>query len=89
MTAEAPRIKRMFATQLPKILPKASSELPEKLAKRFTSNSGKEVPKETIVRPITMSEILNLLPIDEAPSTRKSAPFIRMTKPTTNRKYVT
>lgn len=83
--AVTPRIIRMFAMLLPKILPNASCELPEKLAMRLTSNSGKDVPKETMVRPITMSVILYRLPMEEAPSTNKSAPFTRTTKPMTKR----
>lgn len=84
--AEAPNINSILAIQLPKIFPSASSELPEKLANKFTISSGKDVPNDTIVRPITISEILNRLPIEDAPSTRKSAPLIRITKPTTKRK---
>ena len=68
--AEAPKINNMLAIQLPKIFPSASSELPEKLANKFTRSSGKEVPNDTIVRPITISDILKRLPIDDAPSTR-------------------
>nr|WP_281836070.1 hypothetical protein [Propionigenium maris] len=42
----------------------------------FTINSGEDVPKATIVRPITILGILNLLAKDEEPSTRKFAPQI-------------
>jgi hypothetical protein len=40
----------------------------------------------TTVRPMAISETLNLLARDEAPFTKKSAPLIRRTNPTaTNR----
>jgi hypothetical protein len=56
--------------------------LPCTLANTFTNNSGVDVPKATIVKPIIMLEILNFRAIDEAPSTNIPAPFIRATKPT-------
>jgi hypothetical protein len=51
----------------------------------LTNNSGVEVPKATTVRPIAIEEILNFLATEEAPFTRKSAPFIRITNPISNR----
>jgi hypothetical protein len=51
----------------------------------FTNNSGLDVPNATTVRPITKSETLNLLAIEEAPATRKSAPFISKMNPTMSR----
>lgn len=47
----------------------------------FTTSSGAEVPKATIVSPITISEILNLFAVDEAPETSISAPLIKNTNP--------
>jgi hypothetical protein len=47
----------------------------------FTTSSGAEVPMATTVKPITISETLNLLARDEAPSTRKSAPFMSNANP--------
>ena len=87
--AEIHKIKKIFAILLPKTLPIAISELPLKLARILITSSGAEVPKETIVRPMTKSEILNFLAIDEAPSTSRSAPLIRITNPTTKSKIVT
>ena len=87
--ADTPRISKMLATLEPKIFPSANCELPSKLAIRFTSSSGKLVPNDTMVNPITISDILNRFPIAEAPSTSKSAPLIRITNPTTNNKYST
>jgi len=39
------------------------------------------VPKATIVSPITKFDILYFLAIEEAPSTKKSAPLIKHIKP--------
>lgn len=47
----------------------------------FTTSSGAEVPKATIVSPITISEMLNLFAVDEAPETNISAPLIKNTNP--------
>lgn len=57
----------------------------------FTTSSGADVPMATIVRPIAISETLNLLAREEAPLTNRSAPFISKTKPTvtSNRLSVT
>lgn len=54
---------------------------PLRLELTFTTNSGAEVPKATIVSPITISEIQNFLASEEEPSTSKSAPLIRNTNP--------
>lgn len=54
------------------------------LAKILTTNSGADVPNDTTVRPITILDIFNLLAMEAAPSTNKSAPFIKTTKPITN-----
>lgn len=85
--ADTPKINRTLATLLPNTLPTASSALPLKLATRFTKSSGREVPKETTVSPMTRSDKLNFLPIEDAPSTNRSAPLMSKTKPRTNRKY--
>lgn len=47
-----------------------------------TSISGNDVPNDTIVRPITKDEIPRRAAIDDAPATRKSAPFISRARPT-------
>ena len=46
------------------------SELSLILAITFTINSGADVPKETMVRPMTSSETENLIANADAPSTR-------------------
>src|SRR3989344_1881722 len=83
-----PRISRILAMLLPRILPMAIWLLPWKLANRLTNNSGVEVPNATMVRPMAKSEILNLLAMEDAPSTSQSAPLIRAIKPIMRSKYV-
>jgi hypothetical protein len=81
--AKIPRIKKVLAILLPKIFPMAISALPLQLAKILIINSGTEVPKATMVSPITSEDTPNLRAKEEAPSTKKSAPFIRKIKPKT------
>ena len=83
---EMPRIKKTLEILLPSTLPMAISVLPLALATILTNSSGVEVPKATTVRPMTRSEMLNLLAIEEAPSTRKSAPLINRTNPSKKRR---
>lgn len=66
---------------LPIIFPKTISECPSKEAKELTTNSGAEVPKDTMVKPITRSEILFRLANAEAPSTSQFPPKIKLAKP--------
>lgn len=66
----------------------AMSVVPLKLAIIFTNSSGVEVPKATTVNPMTKSETFNRLAIDEAPSTRRSAPLSNKTNPMMSRIYV-
>ena len=54
---------------------------PSNEATEFITNSGAEVPKATIVKPITRSETLFFLAKAEAPSTSQFAPKIRPAKP--------
>lgn len=72
---------------LPNIFPMAMSVVPLKLAIILTDNSGVEVPKATTVNPTTRSETWNCLAMDEAPSTRRSAPLTNRTNPMMNRMY--
>src|SRR3989344_1082861 len=85
--AESPRISRILAMLLPKILPMAISVLPWMLAKILTINSGADVPNATMVSPITKAEMPNFLAIDEAPSTKKSAPLTRKANPAIRKIY--
>ena len=58
----------MFAILLPITFPTARSVFPFAAEKRLTVSSGAEVPKATIVRPITISETLSFFAIDAEPS---------------------
>lgn len=64
---------------LPMIFPIARPVFPSSAEKRFTDNSGVEVPKATIVSPTTIGGIEYLRAREEAPDTSKSAPLIRIT----------
>jgi hypothetical protein len=52
----------------------------------FTTNSGADVPKATIVRPITKSEILRRLAKPDAPLMSQSAEIVNKAKPMINSK---
>lgn len=65
----------------PKIFPVAISVEPFKLEIILTTNSGDDVPRATIVKPITKFETLNFLATEDAPSTNKPAPLITKMKP--------
>ena len=58
------------------------------LAKTFITNSGRDVPRATTVRPITNCDIPDFLPIEAAPSTRNLAPNNRAAKPAIKRMYI-
>ena len=79
--AAMPKINKVLEILDPIIFPKDMSEFPFMLAKTETINSGAEVPKATIVKPITKLEMPNFLAIDEEPSINISAPFIKKIKP--------
>ena len=55
--AEIPKIRNMLEMLLPIILPIPISAFPFRLATILTKSSGADVPKETIVSPITKSEM--------------------------------
>ena len=86
--AVTPKIRKILAILLPNTFPMAIPELPLKLAIKLTINSGKEVPKETTVSPIVISEIFIFFATAEDPVTKKSAPFTRHTNPKTNKIYI-
>lgn len=77
-----------MAILLPIIFPMVIPSAPSRLDVIFTTNSGAEVPKATIVSPITISETLSFFASEDAPSTSKSAPFTRMTNPIIKRTIV-
>ncbi len=72
--AISPRIKPKLKMLDPTTLEREISESPLNAAVAVTRNSGAEVPKATIVRPITRSETLYFFAIFEADSTIQSAP---------------
>lgn len=77
----AQRMRRIFAILLPTTFPRAISLFSCILAKRLTISSGIEVPKATIVRPITRLEMPSFFASEEAPRTRISAQPIRIARP--------
>jgi len=84
MSPDIPRIRAILNILLPMMFPKTTSLCPDMLEKIFTINSGADVPKATIVRPITISGTFALFAREAEPSTRKSAPFISKRKPPAN-----
>ena len=73
-TAVTPTIIKILKMLLPTTFPIESSALPLIADTILTVNSGAEVPKATIVRPITNDDMLNLLANAAAPSVKKLAP---------------
>ena len=72
--AVQPTIINVLKRLLPTTLPIAMSALPCSAPDILTANSGAEVPNDTMVKPITIGEILKRLAIEEAPSVRPFAP---------------
>ena len=85
ITAHTPKINRVLEILEPIILPKAMPELPLTLAKVLMTNSGAEVPKATIVKPIKKLEMPNFVAIDEDPSIIISATLIKKINPKINK----
>ena len=83
-TAVAPTTTSMLKILLPIMLLTAMALLPVRAEAMLTAASGALVPNATIVSPIIIDGIFNLLARSLDPSTKKSAPLIRRTKPTTN-----
>jgi hypothetical protein len=67
-------------------LPNEASLFPPSAESRLTISSGIEVPKATTVRPMAKLEIPYFLAADDAPLTRKSAPFIKIPNPSSKSK---
>ena len=78
---ETPRTTRMLKKFDPTTLATLISFWPARDDVILTAASGADVPMATIVRPITIDGTLNFLAMEAAPSTNKSAPFIRKKKP--------
>ena len=76
-----PKINKALKILLPITLPKTISPLPASIDFIDTANSGALVPKATIVSPIKTLDTLKLFAKEEAPSTKISAPFIKIINP--------
>lgn len=87
-SAAAPRISIMFARLLPITLPTAMPGTPVNAALRLTSSSGRDVPKPTMVRPITIGETSKRQAGATAPRTTISPPATRSTNPATREKSI-
>ncbi len=70
-----PSTNPMFAILEPMTLPITISESPDKTAAIEVANSGNEVPKATIVIPITNGDIPKESPIFSAESMNQSDPL--------------
>ena len=81
-TAERPTIISVLKRLLPTMLPILIAGAPWMLAKRLTMNSGSEVPKATMVRPMTISGILKRRASATEPSVSLSAPTSTKAAPT-------
>lgn len=85
MIAEAPMMTRVLKMLLPMMLPTLMSLLPRNTLKKLTMNSGRLVPMDTIVRPITNSLTCHFLAIPHAPSVNRSAPHNTSAMPNINK----
>ena len=80
--AAEPRTKVTLVMFEPMAFPTPIARLPDAAAIPETSISGAEVPKATIVSPITKRLTPKLLASPAAPWTKRSAPQTRAMKPT-------
>jgi hypothetical protein len=83
-----PKIRNIFAILLHNIFQIAMSVLLFTDANTFTTNSGADVQKATIVNQITIFEMRNFFATADDQSTSKSAHFTRSTNPITKRTYI-
>jgi hypothetical protein len=68
--------------------PIARSAFPRILEMTLTMSSDIDVPNETTVKPMTISDTFNRFAIADTPLTKVSAPLIRKTKPRIKKKYI-
>ena len=80
---DKPITNKKLHTQLPIAFPIIKSECPSIEDVIVINISGSDVPIATTVKPINISDKLNLLAILAAALTNKSAPFINKINPTT------
>ena len=81
ITADTPRIKNVLKILEPTTFPIAISVFFLKAATTEVASSGKDVPKETTVTEITLSEIPKFLAKSTAESTINFPPKTRRIKP--------
>ena len=84
---EIPTTTRILKMLEPITLPREISFVPLRLAERLTAASGKLVPIETTVRPMIKDGTFSFPAMEDAPSTKKSAPLMSKTKPPMSRIY--
>ena len=77
-----PIIQRVLKILEPTTFPTDMSAFPAIAPVRLTTSSGQDVPKPTIVRPMTNSLTRKRRAMEEAPSTRESAPKTIRQRPT-------
>ena len=76
-----PRTNAILAILEPTTFPTAIPGFPSSALVKLTSNSGADVPNETIVIPTISGEIFMAVEKPTAPFTRNSPPKIKTTKP--------
>ena len=81
IAAAQPATSIRFTIFEPTTFPMAIPSTPWIAEVTLTASSGRLVPNETIVRPMTIEGMWNAFAIAEAPSTKKSAPFTRNANP--------
>lgn len=74
MTAEIPNTSEILMALLPRIFPMEIPCEPFIAATRLTKNSGAEVARETMVKPIMTGRTANKRAVDTAPSTSRVEP---------------
>ena len=87
-SAVSPRMNRTLNMLEPRTFPTAISAFPANAPVRLTTSSGHEVPKPTMVRPMTNSLTPAFLAMEEAPSTSQSAPRTMSPRPTSSNTIV-
>lgn len=65
----------------PMMFPNDTSSAPDNADVILTAASGNEVPNATTVKPMMSEDILKNFAMEDAPSTKKSAPLTKITKP--------
>ena len=87
ITEVQPIIHKILNTLLPSTFPIAIPALPLRAATTVVASSGSDVPKATIVNPITLSLTFNCCAMPTAASTKMSEPQISRASPKTIRTF--